>query len=101
MTAKLIGAILLGVGLVALLLIAGINKYYPRTSNVSSRSNVKKYRLSHEYENKGFSEKGQSEGILDIPRTAENIETKTHEFRNDSLFSSSSNNDKSPPGDSF
>lgn len=98
MTGKLVGALLLGLGLIAILLLAGISK---RPSRPSTHAPVRKYRLSHEYENKGFSEKGQSEGMLDIPATANKTDGHHSGHGTDSLQTSLSDTDSSPPGDNF
>ena len=98
MTDKLMGALLLGLGLIAIILLAGICKRQPHSSaNVP----VRKYRLSHEYNNKGFSEKNQSEGMLNVP-TSSDIENGHHsDLHSDLFLTSSADTDTSSPGDNF
>ncbi|EHK7649112.1 hypothetical protein IAH82_002980 [Escherichia coli] len=98
MTGKLVGALLLGLGLLAILLLAGVWK---RPSRPSNHAPVRKYRLSHEYENKGFSEKGQSEGILDVPATTDKPDGHHHGQKTDSFQTTSSDTHPSTPGDNF
>lgn len=98
MTGKLIGALLLALGLLGILLLTRITKRQPRSHASSS---VKKYRLSHEYDNKGFSEKGQSEGILDIPTTSESLVAHNAEHHLNTSDLSYTTDDHATPGDTF
>lgn len=97
MTVKLVGALLVALGLLAIYLLLGISKRQPQTR---AKTTVKKYRLAHEYDNKGFSEKGQSEGILDIPAIADKPGARSDQLSNGSSHLPS-NNQNCPPGDTF
>ncbi|ECC3269487.1 hypothetical protein Q3R63_004403 [Salmonella enterica] len=97
MIGKLVGALFVALGLITLYLLMGINKRQPRNNTNTA---VKKYRLAHEYENKGFSEKGQSEGILDIPPGPDRSASQTSGMNNDNI-STPSHDPETPPGDTF
>ena len=96
MTAKLFGALLVACGIAGAVALWILSK----TSSQTLESNqVRRFKLDHEYENKGFTEKGQSEGLLDIP-TEISID-KSNAFESKQAFTSPDKHYDNLPGDKF
>ncbi|MEL6008191.1 hypothetical protein J4Z08_20930 [Citrobacter portucalensis] len=96
MSTKIIGLILILGGIIAIALLWLLQKAPSSSSGTGSTS---RYRLSHEFEKKGLTEKGQSEGMRDVPQS---VTPPSYEhFKNDPYFTSGSESNDTPPGDNF
>jgi cbb3-type cytochrome oxidase subunit 3 len=97
MTGKLIGIFLLACGVAGACMLWALSRTTKRTHDEAA---VRRFKLDHEYENKGFTEKGQSEGIADIPKECSTVTAETIE--QDPYFSSPNNTSHdNTPGDNF
>ncbi|PXW50408.1 hypothetical protein DFO55_12479 [Grimontella sp. AG753] len=94
MTGKLFGIILVFCGLAGA---AALWWFTKSTTRSNAYVAVRRFKLDHEYENKGFTEKGQSEGISDIPNNTKTAE-QTDLFQSNSPVEIQKEN---TPGDNF
>ena len=97
MMTKLLGLGLLSVGLLVGFILWLLQKSPSKTSDSGK---ISRYRLSHEFEKKGLTEKAQSEGMRDIPQTS--YQARHEQYKNDPFFTSTPDVPKdTPPRDSF
>lgn len=97
MTGKVLGLVLLILGMAGGLILWCLSK--PSSRTVRTQNELRRYPLLHEYSKKGFTEKGQSEGIQDIPRSSSPKHDESIE--SDSFFNSTLPDNKNAPGDNF
>ena len=93
---------LMGAGLIFLALIGGCLLWLLSRKGLNHKESgtPRRYRLQHEYDKKGFTEKGQNEGIQDVPKMSKSKPVES--YQNDSFFNGQSNGiDNSSPGDKF
>ncbi|ELY3740560.1 hypothetical protein ACQUXI_004295 [Cronobacter turicensis] len=96
---KFAGLLLLVLGLLICVVIYIITRPSPKMPGVVK---PKRFRLPHEYHNKGFTEREQSEGTQDIPMPSQSPDDKYADFIDDPFFThSESVSEKSSPGDNF
>lgn len=97
MTGKLFGVLMLICGAAGAVILWLLSK---SARHSHEKAAVRRFKLDHEYENKGFTEKGQSEGITDVPKESSSAPNKL--FENDPYFSSSTDTQRdNTPGDNF
>ncbi|EDW6768356.1 hypothetical protein K2895_002198 [Shigella sonnei] len=97
MTGKLFGIILVICGMAGAVALWVLSKTAPGSNGSAP---VRRFKLDHEYENKGFTEKGQSEGIVDVPNEI-SIEQREG-FERDNFYSPASDTQHdNTPGDNF
>lgn len=97
MISEVIGIILVILGLCSCIVLWVLSK---KPTSQSEIKEVRRFKLDHEYDNKGFTEKGQSDGISKIPH--ESGFDLNESFAEDPYFSTSSNTHAPPDsGDNF
>lgn len=96
MSSKMMGLIFIAAGVaIAAFLWVLTQKKAPETI----RGKTRRYRLRHEYSNKGFTEKGQSEGIMNVPNDQSDLKDS---YSEQNLFDNSkSESNNIHPGDTF
>ena len=96
MGSKVLGLILIAAGLA----IAGFIWFVTQQkAPLNESGKTRRYKLRHEYSNKGLTEKSQSEGVMDVPEEDAQIKDT---FTEDVFFSDSlQNKNNIHPGDKF
>lgn len=96
MGSKVLGLILIAAGLA----IAGfIWSVTQQKLPLNESGKTRRYKLRHEYSNKGLTEKSQSEGVMDVPEEHDLIDDT---FTEDVFFDDNQHHkNNTPPGDNF
>jgi len=68
------------------------------SSQTVRKGEARRHKLDHEYEKRGFIEKSQSEGIIDIPHASPK-HSSTDSYEDDPFFSSEDGERNNTPGD--